>query len=149
MSIPASLCVFRLASGALAIDATLVGEVAVLDEVTPLPGCHPAVRGIANLRGRPIAVVDLDLALGGRPGPARAEATVLVARLPGREAGLLVERVEGVFAADPADRRAVNRLAEPAWISAFQTFPGGTTAAVIDPDELGARLDALRPARRN
>ncbi len=152
---PTACCVFRLNSGLLAIDARLVGEVAVLDGLTALPGCHPAVLGLANLRGRALAVVDLGLVLGdGHPAsPASRVLRVLVLRLPGCEAGVAVERIEGVSLADPALRRTVNRLSEPAWIAAFQGFApaaGGPPqiAALIDPVELAARLEPLRGAPR-
>ena len=152
------LCVFRLRSGWLAIAAPLVGEVADLEAPTPLPGCRPGVLGLANLRGRAVAAIDLDHVLGATsareattPTATGGSIRCLVLRLPGREAAAAIERVEGVFAADPAGRRAVNREAEPAWIAGFHAFPGLLTetgselvAAVIDPDELGRRLDALR-----
>lgn len=152
---PVACCVFRLRSGLLAIDARLVGEVVVIEGLTPLPGCHPAVLGLANLRGRAMAVVDLGQVLGdGQPATAMAQSLrVLVLRLPGCETGVVVERIDGVFIADPALRRTVNRLTEPAWITAFQGFTpaaGGAPliAALIDPIELAARLEPLRGAPR-
>ena len=149
-----SFCVFRIASGLLALDALLVGEVVEFEGLTPLPGCQRAVLGLANLRGRALAVVDLGLVLGdGSPGaPAEGALRVLVLRLPGSESGLVVGRVDGVFAADPAGRRSANRAAEPAWIAGFQHFQGQPgqpplVAAIIDPGELGRRLDRLRFTR--
>lgn len=154
---PLSFCVFRLGDAVLAIDALLVSEVATLATATVIPGCAPAVRGVANLRGRALAVVDLGLVLGAASiASASDEALALVLRLPGRECGALVTSVDGVFAADPAGRRSANRSAEPAWIAGFQAFTLTVTAAqaaiplvaaIIDPTELGARLDRLRPTR--
>jgi chemotaxis signal transduction protein len=138
----------------LALDAVLVGEVVVLEGVTPLPGCPRPVLGLANLRGRALAVVDLGLALGDPdPGASAGDAvTALVLRLPGCEVGLVVARVDGVFAADPTGRRSANRAAEPPWIAGFQHFQGAPgqpalVAAVIDPAELAQRLDRLRFSR--
>lgn len=150
-----SFCVFRIASGLLALDALLVGEVVEFEGLTPLPGCQRAVLGLANLRGRALAVLDLGLVLGdATPGvsPGGASLTALVLRLPGSESGLVVGRVDGVFAADPAGRRSANRAAEPAWIAGFQHFQGQPgqpplVAAIIDPGELGRRLDRLRFTR--
>ena len=141
MSAAALICAFRLPGSLLALDATLVGEVVSVDGLTRLAGCAPAVRGLANLRGRALAVVDLDLLLGGKGATTEAD-TLLVLRLPGRECGLLVERVVGVLAG--GDRRAADRLVEPGWIAGFQDVPDGGTAALLDSRDLAARLDTLR-----
>ena len=155
------ICVFSVESGCYAIDAALVGEVATIDEPTPLPRCHPAVLGLANLRGQALAIVDLAQVLGidgPNPPPPVAGSRVLVLRLPGRSAGAVVTRVEGVFPRDAAGFRAANRSAEPAWIAGFHAIPrrserqtGELVATAIAPGELALRLSALafhRPAPR-
>ena len=152
MTTPLSYCVFRLRTGWVALDALLVGEVADLAGIVPLPACAPAVLGLAALRGRALAVVDLAGVLGEpAPGETAPDRRCLVLRLPGRECAAAIERVEGVLPADPAGRRNANHLAEPPWISGFQAFPGATgqdgtslVAAIIDPPELARRLDTLR-----
>lgn len=155
------LCVFSVDSGCYAIDATLVGEVATIDEPTPLPRCHPAVLGLANLRGHALAIVDLAHVLGIdglTPQTPTAGSRVLVLRLPGRSAGTVVSRVDGVFSRDPAGFRSANRNAEAPWVAGFQVVPrrtdhqqGELIATVIVPEELTSRLSALafhRPAPR-
>ncbi|HEX3134417.1 MAG TPA: chemotaxis protein CheW [Planctomycetota bacterium] len=155
------ICVFSVDSGCYAIDAALVGEVATIDEPTPLPRCHPAVLGLANLRGQALAIVDLAQVLGIdalTPQAPGAGSRVLVLRLPGRSAGTVVSRVEGVFPRDPASFRSANRNAEATWVAGFHLVPRRTehqqselVATVIDPSELAARLSALafhRPAAR-
>jgi chemotaxis signal transduction protein len=150
-----SYCVFRVGGAILALDTVLVGEVATLEAVTRLPGCARAVRGVAHLRGRSIAVIDLGAVFELAPVAAlprtAGELLTVVLRLPGCECGLLVNAVDGVLIADPSGRRGVNRAAEPAWIAAFQAFAiAGAptlTAAVIDAGELALRLERLRPAR--
>jgi chemotaxis signal transduction protein len=141
MSAPSLICVFRLPGSLLALDATLVGEVVAVDGLTRLAGCAPAVRGLANLRGRALAVVDLDLLLGGAGATIDAD-TLVVLRIPGRECGLLVERVDGVLAG--GNRRNVDHLVEPGWIAGFQDLPDGGTAALLDIRDLSVRLDTLR-----
>ncbi len=161
ISATSMICVFSVESGCYAIDAALVGEVATIDEPTPLPRCHPAVLGLANLRGQALAIVDLGQVLGidgPNPHMPSAGSRVLVLRLPGRSAGTVVTRVEGVFSRDPAAFRAANRNAEPAWVAGFHAIPrrsdhqqGELVATAIAPDELALRLSALafhRPAPR-
>jgi len=148
-------CVFRLGAGLLALDALAVSEVAMMETPTWLPGCARAVRGVSNLRGRAVAVVDLaavlDIATAtdqDQTNQKDADQLALVLRLPGCECGVLVTAVDGVFSADPRGRRGANRAAEPAWISGFQEFtvPGApaVVAAVVDVVELTARLIRLR-----
>jgi len=163
ISAPAAgmICVFSVDSGCYAIDAALVGEVATIDEPTPLPRCHPAVHGIVNLRGQALAIVDLAQVLGIdglTPQTPVAGCRVLVLRLPGHSAGTVVSRVDGVFPSDPAGFRSANRNAEAPWVAGFQIVPkrndhqqGELVATVIAPNELTARLAALafhRPAPR-
>ena len=142
------VCVFWLESGCYALDATLVGEVSAIEELTPLPRCHPAVLGLGNLRGQALAIIDLAATLGiDGPTPATPEvgARVLVLRLPGRSAGVLVTRVEGVFTTEADGFRSANRLAEPSYVAGFHTFSGrpDLVATAIAPDELATRLSTL------
>jgi len=156
----AAYCVFRLGDGVLALDAVVVSEVAMMETPTQLPGCARAVRGVSNLRGRAVAMVDLAAVLDlapmaelGEYDAGDADQLALVVRVSGCECGVLVTAVDGVFSADPRGRRGANRAAEPAWISGFQEFavPGApaVVAAVIDVVELTARLTRLRPTRRS
>jgi chemotaxis signal transduction protein len=141
------VCVFWLASGCYAIEATLVGEIADIDAVTALPRCPAAILGLANLRGRALAVIDLEQVLGiDAPSPQRAAARVLVLRLPGLSAGAPIQRVEGILARAPDGLRAANRAAEPDHVAGFLAFAErpGLVATLIAPAALARRLDALR-----
>ena len=151
-----SYCVFRLGEAVLAVDTLLVSEVATIEAVTRIPGCAQAVRGVANLRGKSVAVIDLAQVLDLAPllplSHMASESLSVVLRLPGLECGLLVSAVDGVLTADPAGRRGVNHAAEPTWIAGFQAFAvagaPALIAAVIDASELTRRLTYLRPARQ-
>jgi purine-binding chemotaxis protein CheW len=50
---------FRLASERYAVETRHVVEVHPLRDLTPLPGTPPFIRGIVNLRGRILPVLDL------------------------------------------------------------------------------------------
>ena len=62
------LCAFWLAGRCLGLDVRWVGEVVALEAMTRVPSARPAVRGLFNLRGEPIVVIDLSelLDLGDR-----------------------------------------------------------------------------------
>lgn len=88
---------FRLADERYALETAHLQEVRPLRDLTPLP-CTPAfVRGLVNLRGRLLAVIDLkkffDL-----PEPGLTDLhQVLVLRGADIELGLLADTVESVF----------------------------------------------------
>lgn len=62
------LLLFRLSTNQrFGINVFKVQEVIQCPPLTEVPGCHPVVRGIANMRGKTISVMDLSLAIGGPP----------------------------------------------------------------------------------
>lgn len=87
---------FRLARERYAVETRYVHEVHPLRELTPLPGTPPFLRGIVNLRGRIVAVLDLkgffDLPETGFTDLHR----IVVVRGNDMEVGLLADVVVGV-----------------------------------------------------
>ncbi len=62
------LLLFRLAGRQrFGINVFKVQEVIQCPPLTQLPGSHPVVRGIANMRGKTVTVMDLSQAVGGPP----------------------------------------------------------------------------------
>ncbi|SFZ79484.1 chemotaxis protein CheW [Chitinimonas taiwanensis] len=91
-----SVLVFGLGEHRYAFALEHVDEVLPLRQLTVLPGTPPFVRGIANVRGRILAVLDLACILE-RPPAGLAERTyLLVLQSAEMEFGLLVDRVLGV-----------------------------------------------------
>jgi purine-binding chemotaxis protein CheW len=82
---------------------TSVQEVLAVPPVTPIPGTPAAVRGVANVRGELVTIVD-GRRLVDQPGVGRGEDLVLV-RVAGRLIGLEVDRVDDLHAvaADAAE----------------------------------------------
>jgi twitching motility protein PilI len=64
--------------------------------VTPVPGTQPWVRGIANVRGNLMPIVDLQLYLGGNRVVVGRRTRMLVIDHEGVHAGLMVEGVHGI-----------------------------------------------------
>lgn len=80
-----------------ALDQSMVREIVPARHITRLPGAPAAVRGILNVRGTLITVVDL----ASRFGRGRAEAdelSVVIAVTESRTLGLLVDDVLDVQA---------------------------------------------------
>jgi purine-binding chemotaxis protein CheW len=92
---------FILGAECFAFPVDTIAEIVRVGTITRVPDAPAAVRGIVNLRGRVIPVVDLRLRLGLVPTPPGPQARVLVATLRGRSIGLLVDSVAEVVRLDP------------------------------------------------
>ena len=79
------------------IEMALAGEIVSLPGIAPVPWTRPWYRGLANVRGRLIGVVDLLQLAGGDPLPADQTHQVLVfGEALGVNAGILVTRAFGI-----------------------------------------------------
>ena len=68
----------RCGSVTFALPIGAVREIVMVPEITPVPEPGRLVRGIINLRGRILPVLDLGLRLGLGPGPVPPEGRILV-----------------------------------------------------------------------
>jgi purine-binding chemotaxis protein CheW len=84
--------------GVFGIDATLIQEVVMVGELTPVRHAQEYVAGIRNLRGRIITVIDLCVRLGLGNVELGPESRILIADWKGEPVGLLVDRVTDAVA---------------------------------------------------
>jgi purine-binding chemotaxis protein CheW len=84
---------FRLSGEIYALPVTHVEEIQRVAEITRVHGAPHPVRGIMNLRGGVLVVVDLRQRLGLQRADVQPESRVLVAAVRGRRLGLLVDEV--------------------------------------------------------
>ena len=89
---------FRLGAESYGIDILQVQEIREIDAVTRVPHVAPYVRGVVNLRGAIVPVVDLGLMLGFGEALPLAKASAIVLQAEGRLVGLLVGSVSDVMA---------------------------------------------------
>jgi purine-binding chemotaxis protein CheW len=93
--------IFRLASSSFCIRVANVQEILKIMEITFVPQISPSVKGVINLRGRVIPVVDLRIRLGF-PKQAYGEQTcIIVLRTqssgPDMLTGVIVDEVSEVI----------------------------------------------------
>jgi purine-binding chemotaxis protein CheW len=85
----------------LVVPILAIQEIVGHQEITPVPRMPAHVRGVINLRGRVLAVVDLRIRLGLEPVPPTKRTCIVVAQVPGAEdqvtMGLLVDQVTEVL----------------------------------------------------
>ncbi len=92
------LVTFLLGSEEYGLDVRLVQEIIRVTEVTPVPRAPDFVKGVINLRGRIIPVVDLKRKLGlGEVDLGAKTSRVVVAKLRERLVGLLVDGASQVL----------------------------------------------------
>src|SRR6185295_16606947 len=85
--------VFVLGSEEYAVDILKVQEIRGFDKVTPIPAAPAYLKGIVNLRGVIVPVIDLRLKFQ-LPEPRYDATTVMVVlRLTGRVIGVVVDAV--------------------------------------------------------
>jgi purine-binding chemotaxis protein CheW len=99
------IATFRLGGddGLFGIDATLVQEVVMVGELTPVRHAPAYVAGVRNLRGRIITVIDLCVRLGLGVVSIGPESRILIADWKGEPVGLLVDQVGDAIEIQAAD----------------------------------------------
>jgi purine-binding chemotaxis protein CheW len=90
------LLTFVLDREEFGIPVTQVREVIRVEGITRVPQVPAHVRGVANLRGRILAVVEIRTRLGLTPAVVTPASRIVVVEVMGRVLGLLVDRVSQV-----------------------------------------------------
>jgi purine-binding chemotaxis protein CheW len=88
----------RLGGESYGIDILQVQEIREIDRVTRVPHVAPFVRGVINLRGAIVPIVDLALMFGFAEPLALKSASAIVLNIDNRLVGLVVESVSDVLA---------------------------------------------------
>lgn len=81
------------------INVLKIQEIIHLTDINKLPESHPAIIGVAKLRGRTLPVIDLSLAIGGRAieTDAAAPPSIIVTEFNRVMQGFLVRKVEHIL----------------------------------------------------
>lgn len=109
------LVTFYLGDLLFGIDVRAVQEIIRRQRVTRVPLADPAVRGLMNLRGQIVTVIDLKERLGFPADHARDEETMnVVVRTEGGALSFQVDRIGDVLDVDAADFEPVPLSVKPA-----------------------------------
>jgi purine-binding chemotaxis protein CheW len=129
---------FVLGGETFGIDIGAVHSIVGMQPVTPVPGVPAFVRGVINLRGRIIPVVDLRLRFGREAAEYGERACIVVVEARDVCAGLIVDGVSEVSAIDDADI-----VPPPEWSAGAQACcvkgigkTGGGVKLLLDCDTL-------------
>lgn len=87
----------------LGLDISYVQEINRNQELTRVPLGHPCVRGVMNLRGEVVTMLDLRTLMGLPPGTTSIRNRNLVVKCEGESFGLWVDGVADILTIDPQD----------------------------------------------
>lgn len=137
---------FRVGTQDFCIDAHVVTELRGWTPETRLPSAPPYVRGVINLRGTILPVVDLAVRLGMAATDCTARSAVIVVRSGSRLVGLLVDAVcdiveapEEAFQPTPETSRFAIAALAPFLVTIGDRVIGLLAAGRILPDTGGGQ----------
>jgi purine-binding chemotaxis protein CheW len=97
------LIAFCLGEQEFCIAITDVREIRSWAPATPVPGAPDYVRGVINLRGAVLPVIDLGARLGLAAADPTARHAIVVVQARGQTVGLLVDSVSDIITVSAAD----------------------------------------------
>ena len=97
---------FRVGEQEYSVDIMSVREIRGWTRATPLPHSDPYVRGVINLRGAVLPIIDLSCRLGIGTTETTERNVIIVVQLEGQSIGLLVDAVSDILSIPRSDLQA-------------------------------------------
>jgi purine-binding chemotaxis protein CheW len=91
------LVVFNIGTEEFGIDIKKVREIIRMVNITEIPGAPPYVKGVINLRGRIIVVINMNVIMGIKSREYDARTRIVLLELDNMEMGFIVESVTEVL----------------------------------------------------
>jgi purine-binding chemotaxis protein CheW len=102
--------VFILGAEEYGVDILKVQEIRGFEKVTPIPAAPAYLKGIVNLRGVIVPVIDLRLKFSMAEARYDASTVMIVLRIAGRVIGIVVDAVSDVVRLAASDVKAAPQL---------------------------------------
>lgn len=97
------LIAFRIDGREFCVDIMQVRDIRGWTPATPLPHSPPYVRGVINLRGAVLPVIDMATRLGFKPTEPSVRHVIMVTQVDQQIIGLLVDAVSDILTVTEAD----------------------------------------------
>lgn len=137
---------FKLAEENYGLEILKVREIIGLMDITRVPRTQEFVRGVINLRGKVIPVVDLRLKFGMPQAQATDQTVIIVVQCQVQDRlltmGLLVDQVLEVLSIDAADIEATPSLGDSSLDTSFILGVGKASDRVVFLLDIGEVLAA-------
>ena len=133
-SAPIQFISFAIDDDQYGVDIMAVREIKGWSEITHLPNQPEYVRGVLNLRGVIVPIIDLRCRFGQGLTEASGTNIVIIVQLGNRLAGLLADRVLDIVSLEQAQMQPVPRIAQASRINFLSGLATIDTAmiALID-----------------
>jgi purine-binding chemotaxis protein CheW len=144
-SISAELISFAIGEEQYGVDIMAVREIKGWSEISHLPGQPDYVRGVLNLRGVMVPIIDLRCRFGGGLTEATALHVVIIVQIGDQQIGLLADRVLDIVAFEGGQVQAVPsvvRNGRTEFLSGLITIEGGMIAMIDLAHLLDERFEA-------
>jgi len=120
------LITFQLGEQVLGIDIMAIREIRAWSPATPLPNVPAYVRGVVNLRGVVLPVLDLRHRIGWGETEPTARHVIIVVRVGEQLQGLIVDAVNDIVAINPDDLQPLPDVGDcgPSFLEGLVTVEG-------------------------
>jgi len=126
---------FAIGDDQYGVDIMAVREIKGWSEITHLPKQPEYVRGVLNLRGAMVPIIDLRCRFGQGLTVATPIHVVIIVQIGSRLVGILADRVLDIVSFDSARVQPVPRVSQAThfdFLSGLVTIDGGAMIALID-----------------
>jgi len=133
---------FRVGEQEYSVDIMSVREIRGWTRATPLPHASPYVRGVINLRGTVLPIIDLAKRLGIHVAEATERNVIIVVHIHKQTVGLLVDAVSDILSIPQAEMQSPPEMAADSgngFVKAL-TIVEGRMLRILD-------LEAVHPHR--
>lgn len=140
---PAQLISFAIGDDQYGVDIMAVREIKGWSEITHLPKQPEYVRGVLNLRGVIVPIIDLRCRFGQGLTQATPLHIMIIVQIGPRPVGLLADRVLDIVSLDAAQVQPVPRMAQAQrieFLSGLVTVDGAMIALIDLPNLLSLKL---------
>lgn len=130
---PGQFISFAIGQDQYGVNIMAVREIKGWSQINPLPGQPDYMRGVLNLRGAMVPIVDLRCRFQQGTTETTPLHVVIVVQIAGRQVGLLADRVLDIVDVEPARIQAVPRIAAAArtdFLSGLVNIDSGMVALI-------------------
>lgn len=148
-SYPNQLISFAIGDDQYGVDIMAVREIKGWTDITTLPRQPDYVRGVLNLRGIIVPIIDLRCRFGQGLTQATPLHIAIIVQIAGKPIGLLADRVLDIVSLDPSQIKPVPRVAQAQrlnFLSGLVTTEGAMIALIDLPNLLTVSADGEAPA---
>ena len=142
-ALPTQLISFAIGDDQYGVDIMAVREIKGWTDITPLPRQSEYVRGVLNLRGVIVPIVDLRCRFGQGLTKATPLHIVIIVQIASKPIGLLADRVLDIVSLDTTQIKPVPRVAQSSrvsFLSGLVTTEAGMIALIDLPNLLSMQL---------